>query len=70
MAGRESIFAAISLYFGRVDGVELIAGKKREGREEEKLEKLSVRRKLLRGNGTARALAGLIDRQLFVDTRL
>lgn len=31
MAGRESIFAVISLYFGRVDGVELIAGKKREG---------------------------------------
>lgn len=31
MAGRESIFAVISLYFGRVDGVELIAGKKRGG---------------------------------------
>lgn len=30
MAGRESIFAVISFYFGRVDGVELIAGKKEE----------------------------------------
>lgn len=56
MAGRESIFAVISLYFGRVDGVELIAGKKR--REGGKLGKLSVRRKLLRRNGTAEPWRG------------
>lgn len=57
MTGRESIFAVISLYFGRVDGVELIAGKKREGGRG-KLGKLSVRRKLLRRNGTAEPWRG------------
>lgn len=57
MAGRESIFAVISLYFGRVDGVELIAGKKRGGGRG-KLGKLSVRRKLLRRNGTAEPWRG------------